>query len=194
MTFETAFKRLKGKFANVDASALDDMAIQITISDEDCGGTFYAEVKGHVLNVEPYDYKDNNAIIDATRAALSAVLDGKSTVDAVIEKGDMTVMGDLQKVAAIRDAIKIPEKKPAAKKPAAKKTEKKPAAKPGRKKAVKPEVKETTKAAEIKKPAAKAETTVQAVSETKTVKKEEAPVKKEEPKKVNKVTTKKTAK
>ena len=35
MTFETAFKRLKGKFANVDASALDDMAIQITISDED---------------------------------------------------------------------------------------------------------------------------------------------------------------
>ena len=70
MTFETAFKKLKEKFVNVDASLLEDMAIQITISDEDCGGTFYAQVKDHVLAVEPYDYKDNDAIIDVTRAAL----------------------------------------------------------------------------------------------------------------------------
>lgn len=116
MTFETAFKRLKEKFANVDASILEDMAIQITLSDEDCGGTFYAAVKDHVLAVEPYDYKDNDAVIDITRAALAALLDEKMTIDKAIEKGDMSVMGDLQKVSAIRSAIKIPEKNTVTKK------------------------------------------------------------------------------
>ncbi len=131
MTFETAFKRLKDKFANVDATVLEDMAIQITLSDEDCGGTFYAAVRNHVLAVEPYDYKDNDAVIDVTRAALASLLDGKTTIDKAIEKGDMSVMGDLQKVAAIRNALKIPEKKPtprkkaAAKAPAEKAPEKK---------------------------------------------------------------------
>lgn len=111
MTFETAFKRLKTKFANVDASLLEDMAIQITISDEDCGGTFYAEVKNHILTVEPYDYKDNNAVIDATRTALNSILDRKASIDKLIENGDMTVMGELQKIASIKDAIKLPQKK-----------------------------------------------------------------------------------
>lgn len=121
MTFETAFKRLKDKFANVDATVLEDMAIQITLSDEDCGGTFYAAVRNHVLAVEPYDYKDNDAVIDVTRAALASLLDGKTTIDKAIEKGDMSVMGDLQKVAAIRNALKIPEKKPTSRKKAAEK-------------------------------------------------------------------------
>lgn len=125
MTFETAFKRLKEKFANVDAAELEDMAIQITLSDEDCGGTFYAAVKDHVLAVEPYDYKDNDAVIDVTRTALASLLDGKTTIDKAIEKGDMTVMGDLQKVSAIRGALKLPEKKPAAKKTTAKTAAKK---------------------------------------------------------------------
>ena len=40
MTFEAAFKKLKEKFANVKPEMLDDMAIQITLSEEDCGGTF----------------------------------------------------------------------------------------------------------------------------------------------------------
>lgn len=182
MTFETAFKNLKKKFVNVDASVLEDMAIQITISDEDCGGTFYAEVKNNVLAVEPYDYKDNDAIVDATRAALNALLDGKATADALIEKGDMTVMGNLEKVAAVNAAIKLPakkapakktaekkapakktaEKKPAEKKPAEKKTEakavdvKETVKKPVEKKTVKTTVKKTTVTPAAAEPAKKA--------------------------------------
>lgn len=126
MTFEAAFKKIKEKFANVDAKNLADMALQITISDEDCGGTFYAEVKGGKLNVEPYDYKDNDAVVDITKKALYAILDGKSSFEAAVEKGDATVMGNLEKVASFKDAIKAPvkaapKKKEAEKKPAAKK-------------------------------------------------------------------------
>lgn len=190
MTFETAFKKLKEKFVNVDASLLEDMAIQITISDEDCGGTFYAEVRNHVLAVEPYDYKDNDAIIDVTRAALTSLLDGKASIDTIIEKGDMTIMGDLAKVAAVKDAIKAPEKKPAAKKTTAKKPAVKKEA-PAKKETAK---KETAKKAPAKKETVKKEA-AKAPAKKETVKKEtaEAPAKVEAVKKTTiKETTKKT--
>lgn len=153
MTFEQAFKRIKTKFENVDAAKLQDMALQITFSDEDCGGTFYAAVKDGVLAVEPYDYKDNDAVIDVTRAALTSILDAKSTIEKEVEKGTLSVKGNLEKAAALKDAIKAPEKKAAAKKAPAKKvpaktTEKKAEAK-------KVSAKTTTKATEKKAPVVK---------------------------------------
>ncbi len=108
MTFETAFKRLKTKFENVDATVLDDMAIQITLTDEDSGGTFYVEVKSNALFVEPYDYKDNDAVMDITRKSLAAILDGKSSFDKAIENGEATVAGDLDKFEAFKNSIKPP--------------------------------------------------------------------------------------
>lgn len=124
MTFEAAFKKLKEKFDNVKPEMLDDMAIQITLSDEDCGGTFYAQVKDKSLYVEPYDYKDNDAVIDITRKALASILDGKSTFEKAVEKGEATVMGNIDKISAVKAAIVPPVKKPAVKKTtAAKKVE-----------------------------------------------------------------------
>ena len=158
----TAFKRLQEKFGNVDASLLDDMAIQITLSDEDCGGTFYAAVKDHKLAVEPYDYKDNDAVLDVTRKALTSILEGKTDIDKTIEAGDLSVKGDLEKVAQIKSAIKIPEKKTPAKKAPAKKTaaaaaKKTETAKKAEapKKAVRKKAAEPAKAAEPVKPAVK---------------------------------------
>ena len=119
MTFEAAFKKLKEKFANVKPEMLDDMAIQITLSDEDCGGTFYAQVKDKSLYVEPYDYKDNDAVIDITRKSLASILDGKSTFEKAVEKGEATVMGNIDKISAVKAAIVPPVKKPAVKKTAA---------------------------------------------------------------------------
>lgn len=107
MTYETAFKKLKEKFANVESAKLDDMAIQFTLSDEDCGGTFYAEVKSGILNVEPYDYKDNDAIVDVTKAALTKILENKLSIDKAIENGDLTVKGNLEKIHSVANAIKI---------------------------------------------------------------------------------------
>ena len=138
MTFEQAFKRIKTKFENVDATNLQDMALQITFSDEDCGGTFYAAVKEGALSVEPYDYKDNDAVIDVTRASLAAILDKKSNVEKEVEKGALSVKGNLEKAAAFVDAIKVPEKKTTAKKTTVKKAAPKTTAK-------KAETKTTTK-------------------------------------------------
>lgn len=157
MTFEQAFKRIKTKFENVDASKLQDMALQITLSDEDCGGTFYAAVRNGEMAVEPYDYKDNDAVIDVTRASLTAILSGKASIDKEIEKGNLTVKGDLEKVASVKSAIKIPEKKEAAKKTVKKSVAKKSAAK--NEKPVKVAPSKTEKTEKAKK-AVKAETKV----------------------------------
>ena len=45
MTFEQAFLKVKEKFEHADASGTADFAVQVTFTDSDCGGTFYAEVK-----------------------------------------------------------------------------------------------------------------------------------------------------
>ena len=110
MTYQTAFKKLKEKFNNVDSTKLNDMAIQFTLTDEDCGGTFYAETKSGVLYVEPYDYKDNDAVVDVTREALTKILDSKLTIEKAIENGDLTAKGDLAKIKAVTEAIKTPVK------------------------------------------------------------------------------------
>ncbi len=159
MTFEQAFKKIKAKFENVDASQLRDMAIQITLSDEDCGGTLYAAVKDGVLFVEPYDYRDNDAVLDVTRASLTSILTGKTSIEKEIEKGNLTVKGDLEKISAVKNAVKPPVKaavKKAAPKPKKKAAVKKEAAKTVKKETVKPEKKAAEKSAPAKKETAKA--------------------------------------
>ena len=123
MTFEQAFLKVKGKFDNADASGVADFAIQVTLTDEDCGGTFYAEVKNGKLAVEPYDYYDNDVVLDISKSALLAVLAGRSTLDKAIANGEASVKGDASKIADWKSTIKkaAPAKKPAAKKAPAKK-------------------------------------------------------------------------
>ena len=158
MTYEQAFLKIKEKFDNADASNLSDFAIQITFSDEDCSGKFYAHVYGGVLYVEPYDYADNNLAITITKSALLAYLAGRSTLDKIIANGEAYVeSGDISRMADWRSTIK----KASAKKEAAKKT---------------PVKKETKKAAQKKTAAAKSETKTVAKTETK---KAAAPVKTE---------------
>ena len=156
MTFDQAFLKVKSKFDNADASGVADFAIQVTLTDEDCGGTFYAEAKNGKLAVEPYDYYDNDVVLDISKSALLAVLAGRSTLDKAIANGEASVQGDASKIADWKSTIKkaAPAKKPAAKKPAAKKpAEKKeaPAKKPVEKK------EEPVKKPAAKKPAAKKE-------------------------------------
>ena len=119
MTFENALKRIKTAFENVDASKLADMAVQVTLTDEDCGGTLYFKSESGVLTVEGYDYRDNDAVVDIQRKALMDILSGKTDIDKVIEKGQATVKGDFEKLSTLKAAVpvyKAPARKPSAKK------------------------------------------------------------------------------
>ena len=165
MTFENALKKIKTEFAKADASKLADMAVQVTMTDEDCGGTFYFKASNGELAVEGYDYRDNDAVIDIARKALMDILAGKTTLDAAIEKGMATAKGDFSKLDTLKDAIapyKAPAKKTPAKKAPAKKVETKKA-----EPVKKAEVKVGTKKAEPKKVEAKKAEAKPAVKTTK---------------------------
>ena len=167
MTYEVALKRIKEKFADVDASKLADMAVQVTLTDADCGGTFYFKSENGTVAVEGYDYKDNDAVIDIDRTSLMNILAGKTTLDKAIAKGAATAKGNFEKLATLETAIPKYERKPAAKTetkaaekaepveekaPDEKKTASKAVAKPAEKKVA---VKAAAPKAVAKKPAAK---------------------------------------
>lgn len=134
MTFENALKKIQDKFAEIDGTKLADMAVQVNLTDEDCGGTLYFKVADGAIDVQGYDYRDNDAVIDIARKALMDILAGKSTLDKAVEKGQATVKGDFEKLETLKTAIPkyvAPARKSAAKTEAAPKAvpEKKCAAK-----------------------------------------------------------------
>lgn len=105
MTFENALKKIKTAFENVDGAKLADMAVQVTLSDEDCGGTFYFKSENGKIEVAGYDYRDNDAVIDIARKSLMDILAGKITLDTAINKGTATAKGDFAKLDTLKDAI-----------------------------------------------------------------------------------------
>ena len=127
MTFEKKFAEFKKELEKRNASELPtDLAMQVTMTDEDCGGTFYiANIDGNYA-VEPYDYVDNTVNIAAAAATLKDLLAGKLDGPDAMFRGLVTVNGNTAHALAVLGM----KKKAAAKKPAAKKTAaKKPAAK-----------------------------------------------------------------
>ncbi len=148
MTFEQAFLKIKAKFDNADTSKLtNEFAIQVNMTDEDCGGAFYIQFTDGKLFVEPYDYRDNTADVTLARQDLNKILDKKLSIATALETGRLYINGNSEDFAAAASVVKAPEKKTAKKAAAPKKTTaKKAEAKPAvEKKATKPAAKKTVK-------------------------------------------------
>ena len=120
MTFEEKYTKLSKKLFEADISKFnEDFAIQITMDDEDCGGTFFVAFADGAYRVEPYDYVDNTASVNVKSDVLGKLIDKKLTVESALYEGVLNVFGNTNHVAMLFDAI---EKKTVTKKPAAKKT------------------------------------------------------------------------
>lgn len=140
MTFEKKFETLKKSFVKADLEKLtESFALQVNMTDEDCGGTFYVAYVDGTLAVEPYDYKDNTAVVTGASADVAKL--AKGTVAVAVE-------GNAAQVEMFAASFV----KPVAKKPAAKKAApaKKPAVKVEKKAEVKAEAKPVVKKAEVK--------------------------------------------
>ena len=130
MTYLEKFEEIKAAIGTPDVSGLtENFAVQINMTDADCGGAFYIAYRDGALAVEPYDYYDHTAMISATAEDLIGVISGKLDPVKAVLGGRISVEGNLEHIKAIA-ALKKPAKKPAAKR-TCKKTEtaKKPAAK-----------------------------------------------------------------
>ncbi len=140
MIFEKKFQEFKDKFADANLKELSgQFAMQVNMTDEDCGGIFYIANIDGVFSVEPYDYIDRTSEIIGLSTEIKKVFSSRIGLEKAINEGKVTVYGNPADVAAVQAILK----KPVAKK-AEKKAEKKDTAKVT-----------TEKKAEEKKPAKK---------------------------------------
>lgn len=122
MNYFEAFDTIKNCITKFDSTKFDgDFAIQLTITNKDSGGIFYIEYKDGLLNIEPYDYYDNNVAITSGYADLLKVLAGKLSLDSK----KIEISGNKDILSAFISAIEFKEAKkeaPAPKKTCAKKS------------------------------------------------------------------------
>ena len=125
MTFIEKFEALKKKYGNIDESQLsENFAVQIEMTDEDCGGIFYVAYMNSPFAVEPYDYHDNTAAITTTSKVLENILSGKADPVAQFLTGKLKVTGNLDHALMLVNLMKKEPKKRAPRKTAKKAEEK----------------------------------------------------------------------
>lgn len=151
MTFEQVVEKVRNEFGNSDVSNYEDhLALQVNIVGEG-SGAFYVEINEGKLNIEGYDYNNNNAEINGSSDDIISVFSGKLEIAKAVDEGKLTVTGDYAKALSIQPVIDG-NKKPAKKTPVKKAAEKKaPVKKAAEKKATtKKTASKTTKTADKK--------------------------------------------
>lgn len=141
MTFDQAVEKVQGIMKDANVNDMGSVAIQIHFTNKDCEGTMYISTKNGQLDVQGYDYKDCDAAIELMYGDLTKILTGRLNAATAIEKGTVTVTGNVDALSAIASCAK----KPAVKKTAAKKAAStEPAAKKATVSAAKPAAAKTT--------------------------------------------------
>lgn len=140
MTFIEKFDALKKKYGKIDESQLSEsFAVQVELTDEDCGGIFYVAYMNGTFAIEPYDYHDNTASIKVSSKVLEKILSCKADPVAEYLIGHLKVNGNLNHALMLVNLMKkepvkraskkaadasVKEEKPAKKKAATKKAAK----------------------------------------------------------------------
>lgn len=158
MTFIEKFGKISKKLEKADISKFTEkFAIQITMDDEDCGGTFFVAYRDGAYFVQPYDYVDNTVNINILADTLEKLIDKKISVDEAFATDLISVNGNANHIVMLFDAFEKKVRKTPAKKSATKAEkkadDKKSVKKVEKKETVKAEVKkEEVKKEEVKKP------------------------------------------
>lgn len=148
MTYIQAFDKIKEK---LDGKAkisqdYDSFAIQVTLTNKDSHGIFYLKYSDGFLDVQPYDYFDNDAAVSLSYQTFLKLTDGRLSLDDALSKGLAEIYGNRSAAAAICGII--------------------PQDKPQVKKATPKTLKETKLTAKAKKSEPKAETKTQKMAKT----------------------------
>lgn len=95
MTYQEIFKKVKTALAKADANAVSGkLAIEFDITGEG-EGKFYVEVNEGRVNVEPYDYIDNDAKFIASAETLIAVAKGSLKPETAYADGSLAIDGNV---------------------------------------------------------------------------------------------------
>ena len=106
MTFQDYFQQVKNRFmgANITGVA-DPTRIQINLTGE-AAGTFYVEIKGGKLSIEPYEYHDRDVEITISDENFQKLIDGKLDPVAAFTFGKLKAKGDLGRALELKKLIR----------------------------------------------------------------------------------------
>jgi putative sterol carrier protein len=108
MTFQEKFDELKKTYLDntLFAGADGDFAAEITLTDPDCGGTFYLKKTGGMIDMEPYDYKDSTVKLTLTSELLEDILNNRMSAVAAFMDGRLDAEGDVNHALSLVNALK----------------------------------------------------------------------------------------
>ncbi|MBQ6023943.1 MAG: SCP2 sterol-binding domain-containing protein [Clostridia bacterium] len=109
MTFTEKYEQLKETYAaHADFSRVkEDLAAEITLTDPDCGGTFYVTCKKGKHEIAPYNYYDSTVRISVSSALLEAMLQGKKDPVSEFLLGNVDAEGEASHALALIDALRV---------------------------------------------------------------------------------------
>ena len=106
MTFQDFFQQVKNGLINADVSTVSDPTrIQVNITGE-AGGTFYVEIKGGKLAIEPYEYHDRDVEITVSDENFWKIATGKLDPVMAFTFGKLKAQGDLGKALELKKLIR----------------------------------------------------------------------------------------
>ena len=107
MTFEKKFTEFKEKIALADVSKLENpFAMQVNMTDEDCGGIFYVAFIDGELSIEPYDYVDRTSEIVGLSTEIKKVFSARIGLEKALSEGKIVINGAVEDTLAIQKALK----------------------------------------------------------------------------------------
>ena len=119
MTYEEKFSKISAKFSKAETSILTtEFAIQVNLTDADCGGAFYIANIGGVFSVEPYDYHDHTSMLTVTADDFNKIIAGKLSIDNGIANGRFEIEGNVDDIRILPGLFPKSERKTKAKAPA----------------------------------------------------------------------------
>ena len=103
MKYSEVVKTAKKKVSVLDASKIHDhLAIEFDV-EGDGEGAFYVELGDGKVQVEPYEYYDNDFRVRGNADSILKLLDGGSSLKSVLN--DIRIEGDVSKAASLENIL-----------------------------------------------------------------------------------------
>lgn len=103
MEFKDCFNELKKDFVNKDVRNIPNVVFEFNIKDI---GVFYAKVENGKLDIQPYNYYDNDVSFTAKFETYKKIINGELDAIKAFFTGRLKVSGDLVKAVILQNILK----------------------------------------------------------------------------------------
>lgn len=103
MEFKDCFNELKKDFVNKDVRNIPNVVFEFNIKDI---GVFYAKVQDGKLDIQPYNYYDNDVSFTAKFETYKKIINGDLDAIKAFLTGRLKVSGDLGKATILQNILK----------------------------------------------------------------------------------------